>query len=218
MPSRATATPSIQARKKLRHWEELWSSCWRKRDVLEAVAFEVPNSQHGTARTFRGAISKQYCPFLATRDHPMMSPILTPPFETRNASMKPISTILSILMILSSSLHAAPLPDVAHSVSIDDLRIEISARNVERASNIREVQTLLRHPEVQKFAHLFDLEKIEAVIPRLDDATLSRLADESARMNERFQAGHPHSWNRTAVITVVATMAMIVLVVLITTR
>ena len=67
-------------------------------------------------------------------------------------------------------------------------------------------------------AHFFDLEKIEAAIPKLDDATLARLADESARINERFQAGHPYNPNWTAVIIVVATMAMIVLVVLITTR
>ena len=132
--------------------------------------------------------------------------------------MNPVFAILSVFMVLSSSLHAGPIPDVAHLVSIEDLRTEISARNVERAGNIREVQTLLRHPEVQKFSHLFDLEKIETAIPKLDDATLARLADESARMNERFQAGHPYNPNWTAVITVVATMAMVVLVILIATR
>ena len=132
--------------------------------------------------------------------------------------MKPVFAILSVFMVLSSSLHAGPVPDVAHLVSIEDLRTEISARNVERAGKIREVQTLLRHPEVQNFAHLFDLEKIETAILILDDTTLARLADESARMNERFQAGHPYNPNWTAVAIVVATMAMIILVVLITTK
>ena len=132
--------------------------------------------------------------------------------------MKSVSAILSVLMVLSSNLHAGPIPDVAHLVSIEDLGTEMSARNVERNGNIREVQTLIRHPEFQKFGHLFDLEQIETAIPKLDDATLARLADESARMNERFQAGHPYNPNWTAVIIVVATMAMIVLVVLITTR
>ena len=75
--------------------------------------------------------------------------------------MKPVSTILSVFMILSSSLHSGPVPDVAHLVSIEDLRAEISDRNVKRAGNIREIQSLLRHPEVQKLGHLFDLEKIE---------------------------------------------------------
>ena len=134
------------------------------------------------------------------------------------ASKKPVFAILSVFMVLSSSLHAGPIPGVTHSLSIEDLRTEISARNAERAGNVREVQTLLRHPEVQKLAHLFDLEKIQAAIPKLDDATLARLAEESARINERFQAGHPYNPNWTAVIIVVATMAMIVLVVLITTR
>ena len=132
--------------------------------------------------------------------------------------MRPVFAIFSLFMVLSSSLHAGPIPDVTLSLSIEDLRTEISARNAERAGNIREVQTLLRHPEVKKIAHLFDLEKIEAAIPKLDDATLAKLALESAQMNERFQAGHPFNPNWTAVIIVVATMAMIVLVVLITTR
>ena len=133
--------------------------------------------------------------------------------------MKPTCTILTILMFLSSSLHAGPVPDVAHSVSIDDLRNEITVTNVERAGNIRKVQTLLRHPEVQNFAHLFDLEKIEAAIPKLDDATLSRLADESARMNERFQAGQRCCWNRRTILTtVLITIAITVVMILITSK
>lgn len=132
--------------------------------------------------------------------------------------MKPVSAILTVLMVLSSSLHAGPVPDMAHLVSIEDLRTEVSARNVERAGNIREIQSLLRAPEVQKLGHLFDLEQIETVIPKLDDTTLARLADESARMNERFQAGHLCGPNWTAIVAVVATMAMIVLVVLIATK
>ena len=138
--------------------------------------------------------------------------------ESMTASMKPVLAILSLFMVLSSSLHAGPIPVVTHSLSIEDLRTEISARNAERAGNIREVQTLLRHPEVQKLAHLFDLEKIEAAIPKLEDATLARLADESARMNERIQAGHTCLGNRTIVITFVATMAMVVLLILVATR
>ena len=72
--------------------------------------------------------------------------------------MKPVFAILSVFMVSSSSVHAGPIPDVAHLVSIEDLRTEISARNVERAGNIREVQTLLRHPEPQELSHLSDLE------------------------------------------------------------
>lgn len=115
--------------------------------------------------------------------------------------MKTIFSILFIFMILSSSLHAGSVPDVAHLVSIEDLRTEISARNAERAGNIQEVQTLLRHPEVQTYSHLFDLQMIVAAIPKLDDATLARLADESARMNERFQAGQGCCWNRRTILT-----------------
>lgn len=90
---------------------------------------------------------------------------------------------------MSSGLHAGPGPDAVHLVSIEDLKAEISAGNAERAGNIHEVLTLLQRLEVQKLGRHFDLEKIEAAIPALDDDTLARLADESARMNERFRAG-----------------------------
>ena len=53
--------------------------------------------------------------------------------------MKSVTAIFSVLMVLSSNLHAGPIPDVAHVVSIEDLRTEMSARNVERNGNIREV-------------------------------------------------------------------------------
>ena len=103
--------------------------------------------------------------------------------------MKTLSVILCVILVFTSSLQAGPIPDVAHLVSIEDLRTKISVGNAERAGHIREVQTLLRHPVVQKLGHLFPLEKIETAIPALDDATLARLAHESARMNDRFRAG-----------------------------
>jgi len=103
--------------------------------------------------------------------------------------MKLLSLALSVILVLSSSLPAAPGPDAVHLVSIEDLKAEIAAGNAERAGDIREVLTLLQRPEVQKLGRHFDLEKIEAVIPVLDDDTLARLADESARMNEQFRAG-----------------------------
>lgn len=103
--------------------------------------------------------------------------------------MKLLSLALSVILVLSSSLPAAPGPDAVRLVSIEDLKAEIAAGNAERAGDIREVLTLLQRPEVQKLGRHFDLEKIEAAIPALDDDTLARLADESARMNEQFRAG-----------------------------
>ena len=103
--------------------------------------------------------------------------------------MKTLSLVLSVILVLSSSLQAGPGPDAVHLVSIEDLKSRISAGNAERAGNIREVLTLLQRPEVQELGRHFDLEKIEAAIPALDDDTLARLADESARVSEQFRAG-----------------------------
>ena len=106
--------------------------------------------------------------------------------------MKAVSLFLLVLLVLHTSLPAGPTPaqKAVHSISIGELRDQVSARNAERASNIREVQTLLRHQGVQdRLGHLFDLEKAALAVPTLDDETLAKLARESEQMNEQFRAG-----------------------------
>ena len=106
--------------------------------------------------------------------------------------MKAISLFLTVLLVFSTSLQAGPIPaqKAIHLVSIEELKGQISERTAERTENIREVQTLLRQPAVQdRLGHLYDLEQIAVAVPTLDDATLARLARESAQMNEQFQAG-----------------------------
>lgn len=106
--------------------------------------------------------------------------------------MKATSLFLTVLLVFSTSLQAGPIParKAIHSISIEELKGQISERTVERTANIREVQTLLRHEAVQeRLGHLYDLERIAVAIPTLDDETLARLARESEQMNEQFQAG-----------------------------
>ena len=106
--------------------------------------------------------------------------------------MKATSLFLAVLLVFSTSLQAGPIPaqTAIHSISIEELKGQISERTTERAANIREVQTLLRHQAVQdRLGHLYDLERIAVAIPTLDDETLARLARESEQMNEQFQAG-----------------------------
>ena len=106
--------------------------------------------------------------------------------------MKATSLFLTVLLVFSTSLQAGPIPaqEAIHAISIEELKGQISERTAERAANIREVQTLLRHQAVQdRLGHLYDLERIAVAIPTLDDETLARLARESEQMNEQFQAG-----------------------------
>lgn len=131
--------------------------------------------------------------------------------------MKLLSLALSVILVLSSSLPAVPGPDAVPLVSIEDLKAEIAAGNAERAGDIREVLTLLQRPEVQKLGRHFDLEKIEAAIPALDDDTLARLADESARMNEQFRAGDSEpqcgcEWKRTVALWTIFWGAIVAIV------
>ena len=106
--------------------------------------------------------------------------------------MKATSLFLTVLLVFSTSLQAGPIPaqKAIHSISIEELKGQISERTAERAANIREVQTLLCHQAVQdRLGHLYDLERIAVAIPTLDDETLARLARESEQMTEQFQAG-----------------------------
>ena len=106
--------------------------------------------------------------------------------------MKPISLFLSVLLVLHTGLHAGSSPSqkAFHLVSIEELRDQVAAQAAERASNIREVQTLLRDQEVQDLVgHLFDLEKVAVAVPTLDNETLAELARQSRQVNEQFRAG-----------------------------
>ena len=106
--------------------------------------------------------------------------------------MKPVSLFLSALLILHTSLQAVPGPaqTAVHLVSIEELRDRIAVQTAERASNLREVQTLLRHQAVQdRLEHLFDLEKVAATVPTLDNETLAELALQSGQVNEQIRAG-----------------------------
>ena len=123
--------------------------------------------------------------------------------------MKAISLFLSILLVVHTSLHAAPTAaqKTFHSVSIEELRDQISAKTAERASNIREVQTLLRHEAVHdRLGHLYDLEKIAVAVPTLDNETLADLALKSKQVNEQFRAGNMVVWG-----LVIAAVVIIVL-------
>ena len=127
--------------------------------------------------------------------------------------MKSLSVVLSVILVLTSSLQAGPIPDAPHVVSIGELRDQVSARTAERTSNIREVQTLLRHQEVQgRLGHLFDLEKVAVAVPKLDDETLAKLARESKQINERFRAGI----NKTAIWVIVIVAVIVVVLALLT--
>ena len=123
--------------------------------------------------------------------------------------MKSLSAVLSVILVVTSSLHASPTPDASHLVSIEELRDQVSARATKRANNIHEVQTLLRHEEVNdRLGHLFDLEKIAGAVPKLDDKTLAKLARESKQMNDQVRAGMSR---KEAIIWVVVIVASVII-------
>ncbi len=129
--------------------------------------------------------------------------------------MKFLSVFLCVLLASSAGIQAAPGrgQESAHIVSIQELRNQISERTAARTRNIHEVQTLLRHQAVQAhMGRLFDLEKIALGIPALDDETLERLARESHRINEQFQAGLSKQTMTWVVIAGIAAFAIIVLI------
>mgnify|MGYP001200317408 FL=1 len=108
--------------------------------------------------------------------------------------MKILAIFLSVLLGFSASIQATPVAgqESVQLVSIQELRNQISEQEAVRSQNILEVQKLLRHKVVQAHVgRIFDLEKLAVSVPTLDDSTLERLAHESERMNEQFQAAGP---------------------------
>ena len=128
--------------------------------------------------------------------------------------MKPISLFLSVLLVLHTSLQAGPGPaqKAVHLVSIEELRDQVAAQTAERASNVREVQALLRHQEVQdRLGRLFDLEKVAVAVPTLDNETLAELALQSGQVNEQFRAGGTGMILALVIAVVVAIILAIIL-------
>ncbi len=128
--------------------------------------------------------------------------------------MKVLSIFLCVLLAFSA-IQAGPVrgQETDHLVSIQELRNQISERTAERTRNIQEVQALLRHEAVQAhLGQLYDLERIAVAVPALDDDTLERLARESQRMNEEFQAGLENSAMTWIVIAGIAVFATLVLI------
>ena len=71
----------------------------------------------------------------------------------------------------------------------------MAAKAEAREENIEEVTAFLRHQAVRDYVgNVADLERIEAALPTLDDATLSYLAAESAKANDELKAGLGKGW------------------------
>ncbi len=126
--------------------------------------------------------------------------------------MKFFNVLLTTTLVLSlcfpGDLIAQQQP--GHVVSLEELRTALVKRTAQRASNVQEIQKLLRHDEVQKrFGALADLEKIEQALPTLDDETLRQLAADSQKVNNQLQAGL--SGEMVALIALVAVLTLVMI-------
>jgi hypothetical protein len=77
-----------------------------------------------------------------------------------------------------------------HVVPVDELRQALSSKAKDRALNIEEVTAFLHHESVRNYVgEVANLEKLEAALATLDDATPSDLAAQSAKANDELEAG-----------------------------
>jgi hypothetical protein len=77
-----------------------------------------------------------------------------------------------------------------HVVSLQEIQKQVETKSSQRANNIRDIQKLLRHSEVQKHVGgLIDLQKIKVAVASLDNETLEDLASQSRFANDQLQAG-----------------------------
>ncbi len=106
--------------------------------------------------------------------------------------MKQYSTLVMIFLLGSFPFQQTVVAQQAtfHVVDLEELRSSLLARYEARSENVKEVQRLLRHKEVQKrLGRLFDLEQIEKAVPTLDEETLQQLAGWSREVNDQFRGG-----------------------------
>ena len=78
--------------------------------------------------------------------------------------MNPYSTLVMIFLLASFPFQQAVVAQQTtfHVVDLEELRSLLVARYEARSENVKEVQRLLRHNEVQQqLGKLFDLEQIE---------------------------------------------------------
>ena len=104
-----------------------------------------------------------------------------------------------------------------HVVSAGELKNRVDMRAAQRAENIREVQTLLRHDVVQQhLGRVVDLQKVEVALASLDDEALSQIADQSREVNDQLKAGL--STNTWILIAVIAGIVFVVLAVVVSIK
>ena len=75
-------------------------------------------------------------------------------------------------------------------MSLQEIQKQVESQSSQRINNIRDIQKLLRHSEVQEqVSGLVDLQKIEVAVACLDNETLDDLASQSRFANDQLQAG-----------------------------
>ncbi len=120
---------------------------------------------------------------------------------------------LSFLVLLNLSLPRELVAQSTrdHVVSVADLQNHLMAKSAQRSQNIQEIQTLLRHDQVQMHVgNLIDLGQVEVAVATLDDDTLNRLADQSRNLNESFEAGMATwGWVLIALIVAITVIAVV---------
>jgi ATP-dependent exoDNAse (exonuclease V) beta subunit len=100
-------------------------------------------------------------------------------------------TLAAFLFSPLKGFSAEQIDQVEHLIPAAELHLQLASAEVQRQSNIRDVERILDRQDAQQLLAKAGLSTSEVrdAIPQLDDETLASLADQSRQVNEDVSGG-----------------------------
>lgn len=98
---------------------------------------------------------------------------------------------LTLAAFLFSPLRGFSAEQIEHLIPAAELQLKLATAELQRQSNVREVERVLDREDAQQLLAKAGLStsEVREAIPQLDDETLASLADQSRQVNEDVAGG-----------------------------
>lgn len=100
-------------------------------------------------------------------------------------------TLAAFLFSPLKGLSAEQIEQIEHLIPAAELELQLASAELQRQSNVREVERVLEREDAQQLLAKAGLTagEVREAIPQLDDETLASLADQSRQVNEDVAGG-----------------------------
>jgi hypothetical protein len=99
--------------------------------------------------------------------------------------------VITLAAFLFSPLKGISAEQIEHLIPEAELQLQLAAAELQRQSNIREIERVLEREDAQQLLAKAGMEpqEVREAIPQLDDETLANLADQSRQVDEDVSGG-----------------------------